>query len=67
MEADGLRGKVFDTELYSQLADRLGKCLCRIGLERVAKPIDGVEVKNVLTDYFSKPLADREDAVDAAE
>jgi hypothetical protein len=34
MEADAIAGKPFDTDLYGQLTDRLGRCLQRLGLER---------------------------------
>jgi hypothetical protein len=67
MEADGLRGMVFDTELYSQLTDRLGKCLVRLGLERIARPVTGAAEHTQLADYFSRPLAEDMEGADAAE
>ena len=37
MEADAVAGKPFDVDLFGQLTDRLGRCLQRLGLERVAR------------------------------
>ena len=54
MEANAIAGKPFDTDLYGQLTDRLGRCLQRLGLERRQRPVnDGPD--NALIDYFSRP------------
>ena len=65
MEADGLRNMGFDTDLYGTLATRLGQLLARLGLERIARPINGAAEHNELVNYFSRPV-DTEGA-DAAE
>jgi hypothetical protein len=53
MECDAVGNKPFDVDLYGQLTDRLGRCLARLGLKRVAKVVDG---SNALADYFDRPL-----------
>jgi hypothetical protein len=52
MEALAARGEAeFDIDLYGMICDRLGRLFGRLGLERVARPVnDGSEV---LADYFS--------------
>lgn len=39
MEADAVRNLAFDGEAYGVLCDRLGRCLQRLGLERVARDV----------------------------
>jgi hypothetical protein len=39
MEADAVASKAFDVDLYGQLTDRLGRCLQRLGLERVSRDV----------------------------
>jgi hypothetical protein len=53
MEADAVSGKAFDVDLYGQLTDRLGRCLQRLGLERLARPVN--DGSQALSDYFSQP------------
>jgi hypothetical protein len=48
MEADAVSGKAFDVDLYGQLTDRLGRCLQRLGLERVSR-----DVTPTLADYLN--------------
>src|ERR1700719_2671718 len=40
VEADFIRNLAFDSEAYGVLCDRLGRCLQRLGLERVARPVN---------------------------
>jgi hypothetical protein len=44
---------VFDLEIYGQLCDRLGRPFGRLGLERVARPVN--DGSNALADYFARP------------
>jgi hypothetical protein len=53
VEADLCRNLAFDADQYGQLCDRLGRCLQRLGLERVARPVN--DGSAVLSDYFSRP------------
>jgi len=53
MEADAVRNLAFDGEAYGVLCDRLGRCLQRLGLERVARPVN--DGSQALADYFSRP------------
>ena len=53
VEADLCRNMAFDADRYGQLCDRLGRCLQRLGLERVAKPVN--DGSQALADYFSRP------------
>jgi hypothetical protein len=53
LQARGNAFEPFDVDLYGQLTDRLGRCLQRLGLERVARPVN--DSSNVLADYFSRP------------
>ena len=39
MEIDVINGKPFDVDLFGQLTDRLGRCLQRLGLERVSRDV----------------------------
>jgi hypothetical protein len=39
MEADAVRNLAFDGEAYGILTDRLGRCLQRLGLERVSRDV----------------------------
>jgi hypothetical protein len=39
MECDAIGNKPFDVDLYGQLTDRLGRCLGRLGLERVSRDV----------------------------
>jgi hypothetical protein len=39
MEADAVASKAFDVDLYGVLCDRLGRCLQRLGLERVSRDV----------------------------
>ena len=50
MEADSLIGKPLDLDAYGALSDRLGRCLNRLGIKRVAKV-----VPNALADHFARP------------
>jgi hypothetical protein len=54
MEADAVRNLAFDGEAYGVLCDRLGRCLQRLGLERVARPVN--DGSQALAEYFSKPV-----------
>ena len=54
MECDAVGSKPFDIDLYGQLTDRLGRCLQRLGLKRVARPVNDGSTE--LSDYFAKPL-----------
>jgi hypothetical protein len=54
MECDAVGNKPFDVDLYGQLTDRLGRCLARLGLERVARPVN--DGSQALADYFSRPV-----------
>src|ERR1700736_1631311 len=54
MEALAARGEAeFDIDLYGMICDRLGRLFGRLGLERVARPVN--DSSNVLSDYFSRP------------
>jgi hypothetical protein len=53
MECDAVGNKPFDIDLYGQLTDRLGRCLQRLGLERVARPVN--DGSQALAEYFSRP------------
>ena len=53
MEADSLIGKPLDLDAYGALSDRLGRCLNRLGIKRVAKV-----VPNALADHFSRPYSE---------
>jgi hypothetical protein len=53
VEADFIRNLAFDSEAYGVLCDRLGRCLQRLGLERVARPVN--DESQALADYFSRP------------
>jgi hypothetical protein len=44
---------VFDLEIYGTLCDRLGRLFGRLGLERVARPVN--DGSAILSDYFSRP------------
>jgi hypothetical protein len=37
MEAEAVAGRVFDIDVFGTLTDRLGRCLQRLGLERVSR------------------------------
>ena len=50
MEAHAVAGESLDLDAYGALADRLGRCLNRLGLKRVAPVID-----NPILDHFSRP------------
>jgi hypothetical protein len=39
VEADFIRNLAFDSEAYGVLCDRLGRCLQRLGLERVSRDV----------------------------
>jgi hypothetical protein len=39
MEVDAVAGNAFDIDLFGQLTDRLGRCLARLGLERVSRDV----------------------------
>jgi hypothetical protein len=53
MEVDAVAGNAFDIDLFGQLTDRLGRCLARLGLERVARPVN--DGSQALAEYFSRP------------
>ena len=53
VEADFVRNLAFDSEAYGVLCDRLGRCLQRLGLERVARPVN--DGSQALAEYFSRP------------
>jgi hypothetical protein len=53
VEADFVRNLAFDGEAYGVVCDRLGRCLQRLGLERVAKPVN--DGSQALAEYFSRP------------
>jgi hypothetical protein len=53
VEADLCRNMAFDADQYGQLCDRLGRCLQRLGLERVARPVN--DGSQALAEYFSRP------------
>ena len=53
MKADVVRNLAFDGEAYGVLCDRLGRCLQRLGLERVARPVN--DGSQDLALYFAKP------------
>src|SRR3984893_368807 len=52
VEADLCRNLAFDADQYGQLCDRLGRCLQRLGLERVARPVN--DGSRALAEYFSQ-------------
>jgi hypothetical protein len=51
VEADFVRNLAFDGEAYGVLCDRLGRCLQRLGLERVARPVN--DGSQALASYFA--------------
>jgi hypothetical protein len=54
MEAQAARGEAeFDIDLYGMICDRLGRLFGRLGLERVARPVN--DGSQALSDYFSSP------------
>jgi hypothetical protein len=54
LEALSARGEAgFDIDLYGMLCDRLGRLFGRLGLERVARPVN--DGSQVLADYFRQP------------
>ena len=54
MEALAARGEAeFDIDLYGMICDRLGRLFGRLGLERVARPVN--DGSQALADYFSRP------------
>jgi hypothetical protein len=53
LECDAVGNKPFDVNIYGQLTDRLGRCLQRLGLKRVARPVN--DGSQALADYFSRP------------
>jgi hypothetical protein len=53
MEAEAVAGRAFDVDCFCQLTDRLGRCLQRLGLERIAKPVN--DGSHALAEYFSRP------------
>jgi hypothetical protein len=53
MESDAVGNKPFDVDLYGQLTDRLGRCLQRLGLKRVARPVN--DGSQALAEYFARP------------
>ena len=51
MEALAARGEAeFDIDLYGMICDRLGRLFGRLGLERVARPVN--DSSNVLSDFL---------------
>jgi hypothetical protein len=55
MEALAARGEAeFDIDLYGMICDRLGRLFGRLGLERVARPVN--DGSQALAEYFSRPL-----------
>jgi hypothetical protein len=50
VEADFVRNLAFDSEAYGVLCDRLGRCLQRLGLERVSR-----DVTPSLQSYLQRP------------
>jgi hypothetical protein len=53
-EALAARGEAeFNCELYGTMCDRLGRLFGRLGLERVARPVN--DGSQALADYFSRP------------
>jgi hypothetical protein len=55
MEALAARGEAeFDIDLYGMICDRLGRLFGRLGLERVARPVN--DGSQALTEYFAHPL-----------
>jgi hypothetical protein len=61
MEALAARGEAeFDIDLYGALCDRLGRLFGRLGLERVAWPVN--DGSQALADYFSRPPPKKGDA-----
>ena len=54
MEALAARGEAeFDIDLYGMICDRLGRVFGRLGLERVARPVN--DGSQDLALYFAKP------------
>jgi hypothetical protein len=54
MEALAARGEAeFDIDLYGMICDRLGRLFGRLGLERVARPVN--DGSQALAEYFSRP------------
>jgi hypothetical protein len=54
MEALAARGEAeFDIDLYGMICDRLGRLFGRLGLERVARPVN--DGSQALSEYFSRP------------
>jgi hypothetical protein len=55
-EALAARGEAeFNCELYGMMCDRLGRLFGRLGLERVARPVN--DGSRALVDYFAVPSA----------
>jgi hypothetical protein len=53
-EALAARGESeFNCELYGTMCDRVGRLFGRLGLERVARPVN--DGSQALADYFSRP------------
>jgi hypothetical protein len=54
-EALAARGEAeFDIDAYGMICDRLGRLFGRLGLERVARPVN--DGSQALADYFSRPV-----------
>jgi hypothetical protein len=54
MEALAARGEAeFDIDLYGMICDRLGRLFGRLGLERVARPVN--DGSQALASYFAAP------------
>jgi hypothetical protein len=54
LEALAARGEAeFDINIYGMLCDRLGRLFDRLGLKRVARPVND---ETALADYFSRPV-----------
>ena len=54
LEAMSARGEAeFDIDLYGMICDRLGRLFGRLGLERVARPVN--DGSDALALYFAKP------------
>ena len=54
MEALAARGEAeFDIDLYGMICDRLGRLFGRLGLERIARPVN--DGSDALALYFAKP------------
>lgn len=50
MEAAAVAGEAFDLDAFGSLSDRLGRCLNRLGLKRIAR-----ELHSPIVDHFSRP------------